>query len=50
MNKIDKKRFNRLARYVMESKKFERKILIAVIILYGYMFFHIAYWIGRTFL
>ena len=44
------RRFNKLAKYVMESKEFERKMFIAVIILYGYMFFNIFAWIGRTFI
>lgn len=48
-NRFEKK-FNRLSKYVMESKEFERKMFWAVIILYGYMFFNIFAWIGRTFI
>ena len=44
------KKLDKISKYVMESKEFERKMFIAVIILYGYMLFHIFAWIGRTFL
>lgn len=48
-SRIEKK-LDRISKYVMESKKFERKMFWAVVIIYGYIFFNIAFWIGRTFI
>ena len=49
-NKIERD-FARLEKYVMESKAFERKIFIAVMIMYIYVIGHfIGFVIGRFFL
>lgn len=42
------KKFNQLSKMVMESKKFEKWMFYSVAFFYGYIFFHICLWIGRT--
>ena len=39
---------NKLSKYVMENKKFEKKMFFAVLIIYCYIGFQAAYWFGRT--
>lgn len=41
--------FNRLEKFVMESKKFETFALYSIIFFYAYIIFHIVKWIGRIF-
>lgn len=47
-NRKLERKLDRLSKYVMESKEFERKMFIAVIIIYGYIIFNICSWIGRV--
>ena len=42
--------FNKLSKFVMESKKFERFAFWSIIVFYVYIAFHIAYWVGRNLL
>lgn len=40
--------FNRLEKFVMESKKFERMVIYSIIFFYVYILFHVFAWIGRV--